>query len=160
MTIRGKVGIALYRWGPGRTVPAISDSGSVPGVGRCSGMVVDYWAPGALKTICESPSNLPLVTRANLVPAGGGAVWSHRLADASTVMRYLAVNMLSPMQREQTFFHFASWPRGPGSQWLVPGDVLPAATVELVAGERTGSMIFSYEIGSVVLEQFAGRSVR
>jgi len=160
VTIRGKVGIALYRWGAGHTIPAISDARPVPDVGRCYGIVVEYPPPGALKTVCESPSSLPLFTRVNLIQAGGGEVWEHWLADAATVMRYLVLNVLSPMNRAQTFFQFASWPRGPASQWLVPGDVLPSATVELIPGERTGSMVFSYEIRNVALTQFSGRSVR
>jgi hypothetical protein len=156
VSIRGKVGLTFYRWQDPVRMPALSLSTPVPGLGRCSNLIDErYGEGGPLKTLCESPNEVPAETLVNLIPKGGGQPWAKQLTDSSS--RYAPRNWLSPVYRAQASFNLADRPRAEvrGSQWLVPRDVPSQGEIEVVPAVRTGAMILSYELRDVDLRQFA-----
>ena len=108
-----------------------------------------------LKVTCESPARLPVFTRVILSHPATGAGWNHGLADAMTVYNRPVTTWLSPLNREQTFFHTADRPRGEGSQWLVPEDAVRDSEISLVAAVQSGKAVLRFELKDLDLGQFA-----
>jgi hypothetical protein len=108
-----------------------------------------------LKVTCESPARLPVFTRVILHHPATRAVWNHRLADAMTVYNRPVTTWLSPLNREQTFFHTTDRPRGDGSQWIVPEDAVRDSEISLVAAVQAGKAVLRFELKDLDLREFA-----
>jgi hypothetical protein len=130
-------------------------------LGRCSAVYnrnSDLFGESLLKVVCESPSDIQVLTPVKLVDAASGSEWNNQLGDSAPVLHYPVQTWLSPLHRRETFFHVvAEAPHGEGSKWLVPESVLSTANVGLVPQEETGCAAVQYEFRDLPIRAFAVR---
>jgi hypothetical protein len=132
---------------------ALPESGpvEVPGVGKCasSNAPPDLFQDDLLTVTCESPLDLP-TTRVRLTDISTDRHWDTGLGMSATNVSYPRYTWLSPMIRREGFFHFT---RGdavqPGSQWIVPRDVLGHYRVEIEPLLTTGTTVVAYQFPGV-----------
>jgi hypothetical protein len=152
--VAGKAAVTFYRQGQTVWMPATGVQ-KVPGAGRCTGLLVDdQWSEGMLKVLCESPAEVPLYTWVRLWDPETGQDWQGHLGDSSTYFPGPRQDWLSPLNRRQKFFRLATDPSGPGSQWLVPRDVVPRARIAITPEETTGYSIMTYDLEDVRLSDY------
>jgi hypothetical protein len=151
ITIRGEVGLMLYRLGQTTWLP-IGIKQEVSGVGACESRVVEGMnlAESQLKIVCESPRGIQ-DTRIRLRRAETGEEWKSRVG-AFGFMPGPRQAWLSPIERRQTVFTLTPDPRqGPGSNWLVPAGYLSTAKIAITPEDIVGYTIVRYELANISL---------
>jgi hypothetical protein len=107
-----------------------------------------------LKVLCESPSDVPR-TLVTLRGPETGQEWKQSLGDASTFYRGPRGSWLSPLNRRDTFFHFAEDPKGFGSQWLVPEAAVDKMKIEIRQQPLIGYAAVEFQFEHVRLADYA-----
>ena len=158
VTIRGEAAVRVVKSG-GSTSMRIGETREIAGVGRCSTSIVEVrFGEEMIKLECESPRRNPYQTRARLTADGSPQEWIHSLGDARSLGYGPVVTWLSPLHRDQTFWHLAHDPQGPGSQWVVPRRLVPAARIEIIPQEVLGYAAVKYEFRDLDLRQYVVRA--
>jgi hypothetical protein len=161
VTLRGQLAATFYREEKPVWIPVGTEHRLIPRLGRCSAVYnrnSDLFGESLLKVVCESPSDIPVLTPVKLVDAASGSEWNNQLGDSAPVLHYPVQTWLSPLHRRETFFHVvAEAPHGEGSKWLVPESVLSTANVGLVPQEETGCAAVQYEFRDLPIRAFAVR---
>jgi hypothetical protein len=157
VTIRGVAAIDFYKTAQATALPK-GHTGDIPDVGRCSAQIVGgRFSEEMLKVLCESPSEIPSVT-VTLRSEATGHVWQSRLNSQYTPTKGPSETWISPLHREQVYFHVTNTPNSePGSQWLVPRGELPSLRIELTPEITTGYSLAHFEFKDVDLASLRRR---
>jgi hypothetical protein len=155
--VRGEVALEFHRPLPLTTWQAQA-SGAVEGVGRCEGRVVDdrIFSEPLYKVLCESPSPLPRGTVVLRHPASGRE-WRAELGSfyGGFGMSYVPGAQrawFSPLHRTQAFFRLNTHPHpAPGSDWMVPVEMLSSARVEITPRVHAGRTLVHFDFAGVDL---------
>jgi hypothetical protein len=157
VTVRGEIAVTVYRLG-GTTWMPTGIRQSVPGVGLCESVVAEggYVGQRQLKVECESPGDLPSVTRIRLWHPGSGEDWKSQVGFGSFIS-ISSMAWLSPIDRRQTVFTLTGAPRqGPGSEWLVPAEYISTAKISITPEEIVGYRLVRYEFSNLSLRDYLG----
>jgi hypothetical protein len=152
--IEGELGITAYRLGDTTWMDALG-SARTPLAGACTGLMVeDPWSQDLLKVKCESPDPIPTPTRVRMWDPQTGRDWNASLGDSAPYAGGPRWTWLTALDRRQTFFHLAGDPKGPGSQWVVPRSVVPAAKIAITPEIVTGYSVLKYRLTGIKLSRY------
>jgi hypothetical protein len=153
VTVRGEAGLRMVR--PGQsTSMGVGETREIAGVGRCTTSLVEArLGDEMIKLECESPRRDPYQTQARLTLEGAPREWVRTLGDSRTITTGPTVTWLSPLHRDQTFWHLASGPQGAGDHWLVPRQLARAARLEITPQEVVGYAMAPYEFRDLQLRR-------
>jgi hypothetical protein len=129
----------------------------VPSLGRCASfMVENAFSPfqnDLLKTICESPDEIPR-SRVDFVEPGSGLRVRHGLGDSGTPALYPTGTWLSPVNRRNTFFHIVEGPLQIDDRWRVPRSALAGGKLEFAPQRSAGCSVVRIAFNSIDLRQY------
>lgn len=151
VAIRGSAAIALYQLGAAAEIP-IQGTGVVPRLGLCTSSVVDdRYFEDIVKVLCESPRVMPAASVV-LRHEALGRDWREGLNSSITYSPGPHDTWLSPLQRGQVYFRLTNnVETGPGSQWLVPKEYVPALRVSITPEIATGYALAPFEFKDIDL---------
>jgi hypothetical protein len=151
VTLRGVAAIDFYKTAQATALPK-GHAGDIPDVGRCSAQIVGgRFSEEMLKVLCESPSEIPSVT-VTLKSEATGHVWQSRLNSQYTPTQGPSETWISPLHREQVYFHITNTPNSqPGIRWQVPRGELSSLRIELTPEIITGYSLVHFEFKDVDL---------
>ena len=155
--IRGAILAEFFRGESPTRIP-VGVTADVPGLGRCSSMIVDArLGEQLLKVDCESVSEIPFMNQVRLLDRATGWQWIGNLGASMTNVSYPRMTWLSPLNHRDAFFHLTLPGIGVSqrSGWVVPSDVLDHADLEISPRRPAGCAVFSYELPEISLSQFA-----
>jgi hypothetical protein len=152
--VSGAAAFDFYRPGQTAILPT-QGAGSVRDLGRCTATATEErFSDSALKVLCESPRELPAAT-ITLRHESSGREWKLGLHSSIAYSPGPHETWLSPLNRAQSFFQLTNGDTSaPGSQWLVPATLVPAARLEITPEIPTGHALAHFDFGDVQLSSW------
>ena len=103
--IRGAILAEFFRGESPTRIP-VGVTADVPGLGRCSSMIVDArLGEQLLKVDCESVSEIPFMNQVRLLDRATGWQWIGNLGASMSNVSYPRMTWLSPLNHRDAFFH-------------------------------------------------------
>jgi hypothetical protein len=156
VTLTGRIAAMLSRDADAVRFPVGGSTALVPGAGRCTAVTVrDAFGIAKVRVICESPLDIPLLTRVSLVLTDTGTEKRQHMGANMPYITYPNSTWLSPLNRRQTFVMITDARRtAEGSRWLVFQDHVADTTVEMAAEQESGCVIVNYQLRDLALRDF------
>lgn len=159
ITVRGKAEASIYRQ-EGSARMSLGDAAtSMPGIGRCSSLVVPGYSyqDEMLKVLCESPREIPLFTGVRLSSPAAAQDWNQRLGDSAPGPPGPPGTWLSPLERRETYFYLTDRAVTRPS-YSVPRSALSGATLSFNFQKLTGRVIVDYELQNLTTKDYADKA--